>query len=174
MALDQVFQYCTTLGLATIWLEPWSLSFNHYHYWLSLLSLLSVIISPSSYVNIQLNEQISELHCPVCIDISSQNLEESLHMAMWRHIKDVDDFPGGVAWASYQMRKIAGFGVLHAPGMPGTFSPLPRFSDPDMHHTRAWRMPGSLTSCILWSRWREKRCRHSRRMRNAQFYVSGP
>ena len=36
-----------------------------------------------------------------------------------------------------------------------------------------WRMPRSLTSCILWSRWRGKRSWHSRRMRNAQFYVSG-
>ena len=24
--------------------------------------------------------------------------------------------------------------VAHAPGMPGTFSPSPRFSDSDMHH----------------------------------------
>ena len=31
-------------------------------------------------------------------------------------------------------------------------------------------MLGSLTSCLLWSQWREKR---SRRMRNPQFYVSG-
>ena len=32
-------------------------------------------------------------------------------------------------------------------------------------------MPG--TSGFLWSRWRGKRSRHSRRMRNPQFYVSG-
>ena len=30
-----------------------------------------------------------------------------------------------------------------------------------------------LTSGFLWSRWRDKRSRHSRRMRNPQFYVSG-
>ena len=63
-------------------------------------------------------------------------------------------------------------GVVHAPGMPATFS------NPDMPHgtcvTHApWCMPGSLTSGFLWSRWREKRSRHSRRMRNPQFYVSG-
>ena len=34
-------------------------------------------------------------------------------------------------------------------------------------------MPGSLTSGFLWSRWRGKRSRHSRRMRSPQFYVSG-
>ena len=62
--------------------------------------------------------------------------------------------------------------------MRGTFSPPPRISDPDMHHDTCvthvpWCMPGSLTSGFLWSRWRWKRSRHSRRMRNPQFYVSG-
>ena len=61
--------------------------------------------------------------------------------------------------------------------MPGTFSPPPRVSDPDMHHGicvmhMPWCMPGSLTSGFLWNRWRGKRSRHSRRMRNPQFYVS--
>ena len=41
--------------------------------------------------------------------------------------------------------------VAHAPGMPGTFSPPPRVSDPEMHHDTT---------------------RHSRRMRNPEFYVS--
>ena len=67
---------------------------------------------------------------------------------------------------------------VDAPGMPGTFSPPPRVSDPDMHHGTCvthvpWCMPGSLTSGFLWSRWRGKRSRHSRRMRNPQFYISG-
>ena len=64
--------------------------------------------------------------------------------------------------------------VTHAPGMPGTFAPLPRISDPDMHHGTCvthvpWCMPGSLTRGFLWNRWRGKRSRHSRRMRNPQF-----
>ena len=68
--------------------------------------------------------------------------------------------------------------VAHAPGMPGTFSPPPRVSDPGMHHGTCvthvpWCMPGSLTSGFLGGRWRGKRSRHSRRMRNPQFYVSG-
>ena len=47
--------------------------------------------------------------------------------------------------------------VAHAPGMPGTFSPPPRVSHPDMHHGTcvthvSWCMPGSLTSGFLWSR----------------------
>ena len=67
---------------------------------------------------------------------------------------------------------------VHAPGMPGTFFPPARVSDTDMHHGTCvthvpWCMPGSLTSGSLWSRWRGKRSRHSRRMRNPQFYVSG-
>ena len=59
-----------------------------------------------------------------------------------------------IPWASCQIRKIAG---AHAPGMPGTFSPSPQVSDPDMHHGTCvthvpWCMPGSLTSGFLWNR----------------------
>ena len=68
--------------------------------------------------------------------------------------------------------------VAHVPGMPETFSPPPRVSDPDMYHGTCvthvpWCMPGSLISGFLWSRCRWKRSRHSLRMRNPQFYVSG-
>ena len=67
--------------------------------------------------------------------------------------------------------------VAHAPGMPRSFSPPPRVSDPDLHHGTClthvpWCMPGSLTNGFLWGRWRGKRPRYSRRMRNPQFYVS--
>ena len=59
-----------------------------------------------------------------------------------------------------------------------TFSPPPRVNDPNMHHGTCvmhvpWCMPGSLTSGLLWSRWRGKRSQHSRCMCNPQFYVSG-
>ena len=68
--------------------------------------------------------------------------------------------------------------VAHVSGMPITFSPPRRVSDPDMHHCTCvmhvpWCMMGSLTSGFLWSPWRGKLARHSRRMRNRQFYVSG-
>ena len=68
--------------------------------------------------------------------------------------------------------------IAHAPGMPGTFSPSPRVSDPHMHHGTCathvpWCMPGSLTGGFPWSQCRGKRSRHSRRMRNPRFYVSG-
>ena len=51
--------------------------------------------------------------------------------------------------------------IAHAPVIPGTFSPPPRGSDPDMHHGTCvthvpWCMPGSLTSGIIFSRCREK------------------
>ena len=60
-----------------------------------------------------------------------------------------------LSWASCQIRKIAG---AHAPGIPGTLSPSPQVSDPDMHHGTCvthvpWCMPGSLTSGFLWN-WR--------------------
>ena len=68
--------------------------------------------------------------------------------------------------------------VVHAQGMPETFSPPLQISYPDMHHRTCithvpWCMPGSLKSGFLWSWWRGKRSRHSRRMRNPKFYVSG-
>ena len=68
--------------------------------------------------------------------------------------------------------------VVHGQGMPGTFSPPPRVSDCDIHHGTCvtcvpWCMSGSLTGGFLWSRWRGKRSRHSRRMRNPQVCVSG-
>ena len=68
--------------------------------------------------------------------------------------------------------------IAHAPVMRGTFSPSPRVSDPDMHHGTcvtdvSWCMLGSSTGGFLWSRWRGKRSRYSRRMRNPQFQVSG-
>ena len=68
--------------------------------------------------------------------------------------------------------------VAHTPGMPGTFSPPPRVSDPGMRHGACathvpWCMPGSLASGFLWNQRRGKRSRHPRRMRNHQFYVSG-
>ena len=61
--------------------------------------------------------------------------------------------------------------------MPGTISPPPRVSDPDMHYGTCvthvpWCIPGSLTSGF-WSQWRGKHSRHSRRMRSPNFYVSG-
>ena len=69
-------------------------------------------------------------------------------------------------------------GVAHAPGMPVTFSPPPQVSNPNMHHGTCvthvpWCMMGSLINVFLWYRWWGKRSRHSRRMRNPQFYVSG-
>ena len=68
--------------------------------------------------------------------------------------------------------------IAQAPGMPGTFSPPPRVSDPDMRHGTCvthvpWCMPGTLTSGFLSSRRRGKRSRHSRCMLNLQFYVLG-
>ena len=67
--------------------------------------------------------------------------------------------------------------VAHASGMPGTFSPPPRVSDPDMHHGTCvthvpWCMPGWLTSGFLWRRWWGKRSRHSRR--TFTYLVRGP
>ena len=68
--------------------------------------------------------------------------------------------------------------VAHAPGMPGMFSPLPtsketaskrsRHASRHVRHARAMMHVG-----IANPRRRGNRSRHSRRMRNLQFYVSG-
>ena len=68
--------------------------------------------------------------------------------------------------------------VARAPGMSGMFSPPLRVSDPAMHHGTCathvpWCIPGSLTVGFLWSRWRGKRSRHSRRIHRRQIYVYG-
>ena len=59
--------------------------------------------------------------------------------------------------------------VALSPGMPGTFSPPPRVSDPNIYRGTyvlyvPWCMPGTPTSAFLWSWWRGKR-----RMCNPQF-----
>ena len=81
-------------------------------------------------------------------------------------------------WCHGPLARYVKLRVTHAPGMPGTFSPPPRVSDPDMHHGTCvmhvpWCMPWLLNSGFLGSRWRGKRSRHSWRMRNPQFFVSG-
>ena len=56
------------------------------------------------------------------------------------------------------------------------FSHHPGLAIPTLITARAWRtwcMPGSLTSGFLWSRWWGKLSRHSGRMCNPEFYVSG-
>ena len=87
------------------------------------------------------------------------------------------DYPDRCYTSQGPLARYVKLRVAHAPGMPGTFSPPPRVSDSDMHGTCGthvpWCMLGLLTSSFLWSRWRGKCSRHSRRMRNPQFYVSG-
>ena len=68
--------------------------------------------------------------------------------------------------------------VAHAPECPQRFprhrlKRKPLLSDPGMHHGTCvthmpWCMLGSLTL-----RWQGKRSRHSQRMRNRQFYITG-
>ena len=112
------------------------------------------------------NFVIKRLDCPVWLDV-----EISIsHTCVFP--------PRGTWWIVWTY-------LLHGPlagcacaGMPGTFSPSMRVSDPHIHHGTfvtnvPWCMPGSLTSGFLWSRWWGKRSRHSHCMRNPQFCVSG-
>ena len=95
---------------------------------------------------------------------------------IWGHIGDyITGWELGIRWnralVNGPLTRYAKLRVVHAPGMPGTFpQPLP-VSEPDQHHGTClayvpWCMPGSLTSSFHWSRWRGKRSKHSRCMRN--------
>ena len=66
-------------------------------------------------------------------------------------------------WASCQICKIAGCACSRIPACITTRA---------VTHV-PWCMPGSPTRGFLWRRWWGKRSRHSRRIRNPQFYVSG-
>ena len=111
-------------------------------------------------------------HMKRLIEVLQNNLKKQGLLDISRHIGNVS------LYASLGILT----GVITYPfpiffsGMPGTFSPPPWVSDPDMHHGTCmahvpWCLPGSLTSSFLWSRWREKRSRCSQGMRNPQFYV---
>ena len=112
----------------------------------------------------------SDFETQQIIHISSQAKQELSHLIIWllKFWK----------WPSCQIRKIAGCAYAD---MPGTFSPSPRGSDPDMHHDTCytcvthvqWCMPGSLINGLLLSRFLEKRSQHSWSIHNLQFYVSG-
>ena len=74
-----------------------------------------------------------------------------------------------------QIRKIV---CCACAGNARNVSPASLVSDAEMHHGTymtyvPWCMPGSLTSGFILSRWRGKRFRHPRRMRNPQFCISG-
>ena len=113
---------------------------------------------------------VKRRHCKTFLYFDSNFTEFCSWVRNWQY-ENTDSGNGPVA-RHVKLR------LLHASGMPGTCSLPARVSDPDMHHgtcvTRVpWCMPGSLTSGFLWSQWRWKRSRHSRRMRNPQFYISG-
>ena len=67
--------------------------------------------------------------------------------------------------------------VAHAPGIPGAFSPPPTSKETanlSRHASRHVRHPRAVMHAgIANPRWRGKRSRQSRRMRNPQLYVSG-
>ena len=75
------------------------------------------------------------------------------------NIKVIRQYHVSPCLLNWPLTRHATLRVPHAPGTPGTFSTLPRVSDPDMRHgMHVTHMPrciaGSLTSGFLWSRWR--------------------
>ena len=106
-------------------------------------------------------------------------LYELLNILSWNiegfHCVDV------YRWQSYYhgpLTRYVHLWVAHASGMPGTFSPPPISkiiaSQRSRHASRHVRHACAVMHVgIANPRWRGKRSRHSRRMRNPQFYVSG-
>ena len=135
----------------------------------------------------QNNRQTNRL-LKTAIQLGSISVSERLQM-----VSDVSSHPSSVyhetwletsqtvcqyLWSAWALARNVKLRVALAPRMPGTFSPPPRVINPDMHHDTCvthvpWCMPRSLTSGDLWSGWQRKCSRHSRRMRNPQFYVTG-
>ena len=113
------------------------------------------------------------LQIPYIVDTMLNSLRaENIHR--WRIYALMINTYHTIASGNSPLARYVKVRVAHAPGLPGTFSP--RVRDPDIHHGTCvthvpWCMSGSLTSDFI--RWRGKRSRHSRRMRNPQFYVSG-
>ena len=136
------------------------------------------------YIQLQTVYSFANVRLPQCQTVRSNLISHLLGSSLWvmniiwnkfgmkRDIKDRRyAFP---AVHSCQIRQIAD---AHAPGMPGTFSPPPRVSDPDIDHGTCvthvpWCMPGSLAVSFEVGGG-GKRSRHSRCMHKPQCYVSG-
>ena len=116
-----------------------------------------------------------EQHCGSTTSVAGEIFTDAVivssRKSLYEQGTDYSNCPvlaNGTSWATCQIRKTVGCACA-------THS---FHRHPDMHHGTCvthvpWCMPGSLTIGFLWSRWRGKRSRHSRRMRNPQFYVSG-
>ena len=111
----------------------------------------------------------------------TSDLKQRFSVSAWyptNKLRNITSKQGGDTCDMGLLNRYLKLRVAHAPRMPGTFSPPPRVSDPVMHHGTCvthmlWCMPDSLTSGFLWSRWRGKRSRYSRRTRNPLIYISG-
>ena len=94
------------------------------------------------------------------------------------HLDGVTNAVHALLWASCQIRNIPGCACADRELFPRHR----RFGIPTCIRARAlrtcvtyvpWCMPGLLTCGLFLSQWRGKLSRHSRRMRNQQFYISG-
>ena len=82
------------------------------------------------------------------------------------------------AWSSQQIRKIV---VARPPGKPKTFSPPPILKKTDSYRSRHASRHVRHARAVMhvgitnpqWRETRSRHSRHSRRMHNSQFYVSG-
>ena len=146
--------------------------------------LLLILISNADWMGIR---KRWHQRLKVAADICSKSPENCTWFALWfimmcfvgdRNHPHFSDYfietSYGQSLAHGPLARYVKLRVAHAPGMPGTFSPPPRVSDPDMYHGSCvthvpWCMSGSLTGGFIWNRWRGKRSRHYQRLRIPQF-----
>ena len=81
-------------------------------------------------------------------------------------------------WRYWPLTRYVNLRVAHAPGIPGTFSPPPISKETDSYRSRHVSRHVRYARAVMHvgipkPRWRGKRCRHSWRMRNPQFEISG-
>ena len=92
---------------------------------------------------------VMDIQCKILMNKAVRACERSLNISLRTLL---------TMWSGHwPLARYVKLRVAHAPGMPGTFSPSPRVSDPGMHHDTCmthvpWCVPGSLTSGFLWSR----------------------
>ena len=102
---------------------------------------------------IQISTQFPSYHFPHLVN-------QTIFFLYNLYYKTIYKIYRSIPWASCQIRKIVGCACARNAGnVPPP--PLP------------WCMPGSLAGGFLWNRWCGKRSRHSRRLGNLQFFVSG-
>ena len=129
-------------------------------YQVNLHTVQPYLVSMSNTSEHRWNKIHLHLFPGILICMYEMNIYDQFYVTQLMYLYYMHHQYNASVWFHGPLARCVKLRVAHAPGMPGTFSPPPRVSDPDMHHdTVLWCMSGSLTNGFLWSRWQEKRSR---------------